>query len=586
MCVALDTRAPRTLAQAGSPQGEGRRVGGPSEELRTKRRRDGARIVEVLLCKSYRERKLRRNKLVLRRKGEVKEARMDAAKRTMGVDLIETKKTAWRTQPPPGRITDGLGAAIRWVGDSFDRSVPRDAVRWGTFNAQGTGGKGLGSTESLDGHWGPLDKLLNEFYGVHGHVLVVTDPGCSVEGLSMIVRRSVVARAYKEATGRPTAVFGLAGRAKASVLFLVCGEWVARVQATHRVWGDRLGSLRFAMGHHRLQIGGVYGWSGANTDADKLTRNEHLLCTLVDMADRCSRRNIELLVGGDFNMVMREQDVGTVTEGCLVAINGFAAAVGMESAFIDRFPDLEDRKTVYTYSWQDGGTSTSLIDHLFADPRRVLAVGIARHDGRLDSDHRMVLCDYRLEGGAAQGAEMPKQLPGHIFDRVFEYSLKKLRHYRPARTEWAALTARMEELARRDRPAEMCARCFRRNVREEATELWRATLASCKRMEKECRNSPKAIDPVGTGQDGSAARLAILVRRWRQALTVGRAAVGRPMSQAQKARVLLKVRNLVLGSGRVRAQVRKTWSQAVGESATNSSRCAMECLSAMDVAKR
>ena len=177
MCVALDTRAPRTLAQAGSPQGEDWRVGGPSEELRTKRRRDGARIVEVLLCKSYRERKLRRNKLVLRRKGEVKEARMEAAKRTMGVDLIETKKAAWRTQPPPGRITDGLGAAIRWVGDSFNRSVPRDAVRWGTFNAQGTGGKGLGSTESLDGHWGPLDKLLNEFYGVHGHVLVITDPG-------------------------------------------------------------------------------------------------------------------------------------------------------------------------------------------------------------------------------------------------------------------------------------------------------------------------------------------------------------------------------------------------------------------------
>jgi hypothetical protein len=68
---------------------------------------------------------------------------------------------------------------------------------------------------------------------VHGHGLVVTDPGCSVEGLSRIVRRSVVARAYREATGRPTAVFGSAGKAKASVLFLVCGEWVACVQATH-----------------------------------------------------------------------------------------------------------------------------------------------------------------------------------------------------------------------------------------------------------------------------------------------------------------------------------------------------------------
>ena len=196
-------------------------------------------------------------------------------------------------------------------------------------------------------------------------------------------------------------------------------------------------------------------------------------------------------------------------------------------------------------------------------------MGIAKHDGRLDSDHRMVLCDYRLEGKVAQGAEMPKQLPGHIFDRVFDYSLKKLRHYRPARTEWAALTARMEELARRVRPAGMCAKCFRRGVREEATGLWSATLASCKQMEKKCRNSPKAIDPVGAGQDGSAARLAILVRRWRQALAVGRAAMGRSMSRTQKARVLLKVRNLVLGSGRVRAQVRKTWSQAVGESATN-----------------
>ena len=145
------------------------------------------------------------------------------------------------------------------MGDSFDRSVPVDAVRWGTFNAQGTGGKGLRSIESLDGHWGPLDKLLNEFYGVRGHVLIITDPGCSVEGLSMLVRRSAVACAYQEATGRQTAVFGLAGKAKASVIFLVCGEWVARVQATHRVWGDRLGSLRFAMGHHQLQIGGCTG---------------------------------------------------------------------------------------------------------------------------------------------------------------------------------------------------------------------------------------------------------------------------------------------------------------------------------------
>ena len=168
---------------------------------------------------------------------------------------------------------------------------------------------------------------------------------------------------------------------------------------------------------------------------------------LVDMADRCARRCIELLIGGDFNMVMREQDIGTVSEDCLVAINSFAAAVGIESAFIDRFPQLEDRRTVYTYSWQDGGTSTSLIDHLFADAQHVLAVGIARHDGRLDSDHRMVLCDYRLEGKVSQGAQRPRQLPGHIFDRVFDYSLKKLKHYRPARSEWAVLTARIEELA-------------------------------------------------------------------------------------------------------------------------------------------
>ena len=67
---------------------------------------------------------------------------------------------------------------------------------------QGTRGKGLGSVESLDRHWGPLDKVLNEFYEVHGHVLVITDPECSVAGLSTMVRRSVVARAYREATGR------------------------------------------------------------------------------------------------------------------------------------------------------------------------------------------------------------------------------------------------------------------------------------------------------------------------------------------------------------------------------------------------
>ena len=216
MCVALDTRAPRALAQAGSPQGGGRRVEGPPEELRTKRRRNGARIVEVLLRRSYRDRQLDYRQ-AKRRMRTCERARMVVADTAIGKDLLEAKKTAWRTQPPPGCITDGLGAAIRWVGDSFDRSVPGDAIRWGTFNAQGTGGKGLGSIESLDGHWGPLDKLLNEFYEVHGHVLIVTDPGCSVEGLSVLVRRSVVARAYREATGRPTAVFGSAGKAKASV---------------------------------------------------------------------------------------------------------------------------------------------------------------------------------------------------------------------------------------------------------------------------------------------------------------------------------------------------------------------------------
>ena len=133
-------------------------------------------MVEVLLTRKYRSRQV----VLLNARRHVwakARERVDAAKRAVGSDLLEAKKAAWRRQPPPGRITDGLGAAIRWVGDSFDRSVPRDAVRWGTFNAQGTGGKGLGSTESLDGHWGPLDKLLNEFYGVHGHVLVITDPG-------------------------------------------------------------------------------------------------------------------------------------------------------------------------------------------------------------------------------------------------------------------------------------------------------------------------------------------------------------------------------------------------------------------------
>ena len=237
MCVALETRAASASLQGESPLGGGGQDAKPPEDSRTKKRRIGTRMVEVLLTRKYRSRQV----VLLNARRHVwakARGRVDAAKRAVGSDLLEAKKAAWRLQPPPGRITDGLGAAIRWVGDSFDRSVPRDAVRWGTFNAQGTGGKGLGSTESLDGHWAPLDKLLNEFYGVHGHVLVVTDPGCSVEGLSMIVRRSVVARAYREATGRPTVVFGLVGKAKASVLFLVCGEWVVRVQATHRIWGD------------------------------------------------------------------------------------------------------------------------------------------------------------------------------------------------------------------------------------------------------------------------------------------------------------------------------------------------------------
>ena len=223
-------------------------------------------LVDVLLSKQYQARKQHGRRAVRHRRLDAEAARIDAARKTIGVDLLETKKRAWRNQPPPGCITNGRGAAIRWIGDSFDRSVPEDAIRWGTFNAQGTGGKGLGSVESLDGHWGPLDKLLNEFYEVHGHVLIITDPGCSAEGLHMMVRRSVVARTYREATDRPTAVFGPAGKAKASVLFLNCGKWVARVQATHGVWGGRLGSLRFAIGHHRLQIGGMYGWSGANTD--------------------------------------------------------------------------------------------------------------------------------------------------------------------------------------------------------------------------------------------------------------------------------------------------------------------------------
>jgi hypothetical protein len=216
MCVALDPRAPRALTQTGPPQGACKQAPEASEDFKAKKCRIGTRIVEVL-SKTYRGRKLQRNRIVLQRKRAAAATRVDAAERAIGKDLLATKKKAWRNQPPPGRITGGLGAAIRWVGDSFDRSVPGDAIRWGTFNAQGTGGKGLGSIESLDGHWGPLDKLLNEFYGVHGHVLIVTDPGCSVEGLSILVRRSVVARAYREATGRPTAVFGSAGKAKASV---------------------------------------------------------------------------------------------------------------------------------------------------------------------------------------------------------------------------------------------------------------------------------------------------------------------------------------------------------------------------------
>ena len=160
-------------------------------------------------------------------------------------------------------------------------------------------------------------------------------------------------------------------------------------------------------------------------------------------------------------MVMRPQDVGILSKNCLVLINSFASAVGMGSSFVERFPALDDRCTVYIYSWQDGGTSASLIDHLFAPMQHVLAVGIAKHDGHLDSDHRMVLCDYRLEGKVTSGAAMPSLPPGHIFDRMSVYESRKMKHFRFTNRKWAALTAQVEELVRRERTPHMRDKCFR-----------------------------------------------------------------------------------------------------------------------------
>ena len=114
------------------------------------------------------------------------------------------------------------GAAKRWVGDSFDRPTPPEALRWGTFNGQGR----LGSDTSVAGHWSPLDKLLSETYATRTDMLIICDPGCSTMSLRFMLRESALAKAHEQSAGRRSAVFGPAGDTKAAVLILAFGSWI------------------------------------------------------------------------------------------------------------------------------------------------------------------------------------------------------------------------------------------------------------------------------------------------------------------------------------------------------------------------
>ena len=109
---------------------------------------------------------------------------------------------------------------------------------------------------------------------------------------------------------------------------------------------------------------------GANTDLEMLHRNGLMLDDIVRISNRCTSKGIDFILGGGMNMVVRERDVGTVSPECLDLMDGFSTATGLQSSFVGRFPDLEDRRSAYTYSWQGEGRSLSVIDHLSGFWRR------------------------------------------------------------------------------------------------------------------------------------------------------------------------------------------------------------------------
>jgi hypothetical protein len=228
----------------------------------------------------------------------------------------------------------------------------------------------------------------------------------------------------------------------------------------------------------------MYGWSGANSDLEVLRRNGLILDDIIGISNKCAGRGIDFILGGDTNMVVREKDIGAVLPECIDLMESFSTSTGLRSAFIGRFPD-EDRKSVYTYSWQGEGKSTSVIDHLFAPADKVLAAGILNSHGRLDSDHNLVLCDYKMSGLEAPGLPLPTEVPGKIFGRLSEYRVHAMRHYKKADGLWRGLGNELEELVRSSEFAgQGRPEALREGTQAKVNDIWGRMLEGCKRWKR------------------------------------------------------------------------------------------------------
>ena len=250
-----------------------------------------------------------------------------AAAAAAGTAVFAAATATWAAGLGDVQAQPAAGAAKKWAGDSFDWPTPSEALRWGTFNGQGR----LGSDTSVAGHWSPLDKLLSETYATRTYMLIICDPGCSAWSLRFMLRESALAKAHEQSAGRRTAVFGPVGDTKAAVLILAFGAWIQRVQAVHTAGCDRTVMVRLAVGHRRLQVCGMYGWSGANTDLEVLHRNGLILDDIIGISNKCAGRGIDFILGGDTNIVVRERDIGAVLPECIDLMESFSTSTGLRS---------------------------------------------------------------------------------------------------------------------------------------------------------------------------------------------------------------------------------------------------------------